>query len=227
MKKDDITVTYGPEGGDCTRPYYIQLNRQDITLQEFISFILKEAPGEWGTISVYQAGDPDKLTYPKTYTVEYSHGEIKSQVGDPDWLSATITKMRGQGGWSCSDFMLTVKPAVPETKEPNDPPTIPKQKVLVVCRTEHRPVDYISSQKLASNTEIHITSKIYNDYTTVIGVCEYHGDEKEALSVKMMKDDKEYLISKYGNKCVNDPEYCYRNKKLYFEYSVSMMEVKK
>lgn len=99
------------------------------------------------------------------------------------------------------------------------------KKVLVICRTEHRPVDYISSQKLASNTEIQITSKIYSDYTTVIGVCEYYGNEKEALSVKMIKEDKEYLISKHGNKCVNDPEYCERNKKLYFEYSVRMMEV--
>lgn len=224
MNHNDILVTYGPEGGDCTRPYYIRLNRQDITVQEFIDFILKEASGEWGTIDVR---DVDKMTPDKKYTVEYSHGEIKSQVGDPDWLSATITKMRGQGGWSCSDFMLTVKPAVLETEEPNDPPTIPKQKVLVVCRTEHRPVDYISSQKLASNTEIHITSKIYDDFTTVIGVCEYYGNEKEALSIKMIKDDKEYLISKHGSKCINEPEYCYRNKKLYFEYSVSMMEVTK
>lgn len=223
MKKDDILVTYGPEGGDCTRPYYIRLNRQDITVQEFIDFILKEASGEWGTIDVR---DVDKMTPDKKYTVEYSHGEIKSQVGDPDWLSATITKMRGQGGWSCSDFMLTVKPAVQETKEPNDPPTNPKQKVLVVCRTEHRPVDYISSQKLASNTEIHITSKIYDDFTTVIGVCEYLGNEKECASVKMIKEDKEYLISKHGSKCINEPEYCYRNKKLYFDYSVTMMEVK-
>lgn len=225
MKKDDITVTYGPEAGDCTRPYHIRLNRKDITVQEFIDFVLKEASSEWGTIYVWKNGEPKVLTTPKQeYTIEYSHGEIKSQVGDPDWLSAKITEMRGHGGWSNSNFYLFVTPPS-ETEEPNDPPTIPKQKVLVVCRTEHRPVDYISSQKLASNTEIHITSKIYDDFTTVIGVCEYYGNEKEALSVKMIKEDKEHLISKHGNKCVNDPEYCYRNKKLYFEYSVSMMEV--
>lgn len=111
MKKGDITVTYGPEAGDCTRPYYIRLNRQDITVQEFIDFILKEAPSEWGTIYVQQTGDPDALTAPKKYVVEYSHGEIRSQVGDPDWLSATITKMRGHGGWSNSDFYLFVTPA--------------------------------------------------------------------------------------------------------------------
>lgn len=229
MKKSDITVTYGPEAGDCTRPYNIRLNRKDITVQEFIDFILKEAAGEWGTIYVWKTGDPDALTSPKKYVVEYSHGEIKSQVGDPDWLSATITKIRGHGGWSNSDFNLFATPVCEneEPEEPNDPPTNPKQKVLVVCRTEHRPVDYISSQKLASNTEIQIKSKIYEDYTTVIGVCEYYGNEKEALSVKMIKDDKEYLISKHGDKCVNDPEYCERNKKLYFDYSVSMMEVKK
>lgn len=98
-------------------------------------------------------------------------------------------------------------------------------KVLVVCRTEHSPVDYVSSQKLASNTEIQITSKIYQDFTTVIGVYKYHSNEKESLSEKMIKDDKEYLISKHGSKCVNDPDYCYRNKKLYFDYSVRMMEV--
>ena len=222
MNHNDILVMYGPEGGDCTQVYNIRLNRQDITVQEFIDFILKEAYGEWGTIDVR---DVDKLTPDTKYTVEYSHGEIKSQVGDPDWLSATITKIHGHGGWSNSNFMLTVKPAVQETEEPNDPPTIPKQKVLVVCRIEHRPVDYISSQKLARNTEIRITSKIYDDFTTVIGVCEYYGNEKEALSVKMIKDDKNYLISKYGDKCVNEPDYCYHNKKLYFEYSVSMMEV--
>ena len=222
MNHNDILVTYGPEAGDCTRVYNIRLNRQDITVQEFIDFILKEAQGEWGTIDVR---DVDKLTPDKKYTVEYSHGEIKSQVGDPDWLSATITKIHGHGGWSNSDFMLTVKPAVSETEEPNDPPTIPKQKVLVICRTEHRPVDYVSSQKLASNTELQITSKIYVDFTTVIGVCEYHGNEKECASVKIIKDDKEYLISKHGDKCVNDPDYCYRRNKVYFEYSVSMMEV--
>lgn len=104
-------------------------------------------------------------------------------------------------------------------------PQIQSKRFFVVCRTEHRPVDYISSQKLASNTEIQIKSKIYMDYTTVIGVCEYRDNEKEALSVKMIKDDKEYLISKHGDKCINEPEYCERNKKLYFDYSVSMMEV--
>ncbi len=45
-------VQKGSEGGDCTAPYVVKLDRA-YTAGELIAEILATRPGEWGTIIVW------------------------------------------------------------------------------------------------------------------------------------------------------------------------------
>lgn len=104
MNNDDISITYGPEAGDCTRPYYITLKRKDITVDEFIKWVLKQTR-EWGYISI-----GGKNPFKSDYSLEYKHGVAKGNGIIPKGiLTSVISKASGSGGWTRSDYQLTIK----------------------------------------------------------------------------------------------------------------------
>ena len=104
MNDNDISITYGPEAGDCTRPYYITLKRKDITVDEFIKWVLKQTR-EWGYISI-----GGKNPFKSDYSLEYKYGVVKANGIIPKGiLTSVISEASGSGGWTRSDYQLTIK----------------------------------------------------------------------------------------------------------------------
>lgn len=127
MTKDDIDIQYGPESGDCTRPYHITFKRP-ITLEEFINYILSNT-SEWGNIYMFfgeRSKKADKCNWYTAWTecdaqLEYRHGKIVGPLRGErltfeEWKSRyplvpfdkTIKKIEGGGGWTRSDYILSV-----------------------------------------------------------------------------------------------------------------------
>lgn len=104
MTDADISITYGFEGSDCTRPYYITLKRKDITVEEFIKWVLTQTR-EWGYISV-----GGKNPFKSDYSLEYKYGVAKGDSFIPKKiLTSVISEVSGSGGWTRSDYHLTLK----------------------------------------------------------------------------------------------------------------------
>lgn len=108
MTSKDITITYGNEIGDCTRPYYVTLNRSDITVKEFIDYVLSEQKSEWGYIRIYNW--KIKTSWDADYEFEYRHGVAKAdEVIPPYVLASCIKTLSGSGGWSRSDWDIIIE----------------------------------------------------------------------------------------------------------------------
>ena len=108
MTSKDITITYGEEVGDCTRPYHVTLNRSDITVKEFIDYVLSERKSEWGYIRIYNWGN--KAPWDADYKFEYKHGEAKvDEVVPSRILASCIKQLVGSGGWSRSDWDIIIE----------------------------------------------------------------------------------------------------------------------
>lgn len=108
MTSKDITITYGVEAGDCTRPYHITLNRSDITVKEFIDYVLSELKSEWGYIRIYNW--KIKTPWDADYEFEYRHGVAKADEVVPSWILAScIKQLAGSGGWSRSDWDIIIE----------------------------------------------------------------------------------------------------------------------
>lgn len=104
MTDVDISITYGSEGSDCTRPYYITLNRKDITVEEFIKWVLKQTR-EWGYISV-----GGKNPFKSDYSLAYKYGvALGDGIIPQNILKSVVSKASGSGGWTRSDYHLTIK----------------------------------------------------------------------------------------------------------------------
>lgn len=110
MNKFDMIISYGPEAGDCTRPYYITLKRKDITVEEFIKFILTDPDWkrEWGYFDIFT--NKKQMPFKPKYALAYSKGETKGNSVIPNKiLQSTIKQISGSGGWSRSDFDILIK----------------------------------------------------------------------------------------------------------------------
>lgn len=104
MTDSDISITYGFEGSDCTKPYYIILKRKDITVEEFIKWALSQTR-EWGYISVGR-----KNPLKADYSLEYKYGVAKGDSVIPqNILKSVVSEASGSGGWTRSDYHLTIK----------------------------------------------------------------------------------------------------------------------
>ena len=90
--------------GDETSSYSVTVQRENVTLREFINYILTERKGEWGYIGIQRAGEP---WHSPSYQIEYRWGEI---VADniPDDIKDRIipSKIFGDGGWSRMDYVI-------------------------------------------------------------------------------------------------------------------------
>lgn len=109
MDKFDMSISYGPEAGDCTRPYYITLKRKNITVEEFIKFILSDPDWkhEWGYIDIFTK--KRQMPFNPVHQLEYSKGEAKGNNFIPKKiLESPIKQVYGSGGWTRSDFDILI-----------------------------------------------------------------------------------------------------------------------
>ena len=101
----------GPERGDCTRRYKIDLGRRyagtPYDVHEFISEILGEHSGDWGHIKIVdQNGDL------KCWT-NYKYGEMFIPLPNDIYL-AKVKTVSADGGWTNMDYVITIDwPIIP------------------------------------------------------------------------------------------------------------------
>lgn len=93
-------ISNGPEGGDCTAPYIVELNGE-YTVRTFIQDVLK-VKDEWGRISIDISkgffGDP---------SCEYSKGRLLNALPD-NYLDLKVVSAKAHGGWSMMNYVLKV-----------------------------------------------------------------------------------------------------------------------
>lgn len=99
-------VEYGPTGGDQCSPYYIEVS-PGVTVGDVVEDILSNKD-EWGIICIEQKDN--------NHAIEYKYGELlKNNVSKEEqyfWNNLVdwkVVKMRGSGGWSNSDYWLTIQ----------------------------------------------------------------------------------------------------------------------
>jgi hypothetical protein len=90
-------------GSDCTGPYDV-IFTEGMTVRQFIDEMLTEHKSEWGYIGIDKPGS----IFGKP-CIEYSHGELKGQSMPEEYMDKVITKVKGSGGWSRSDFQLVLE----------------------------------------------------------------------------------------------------------------------
>ena len=100
MKKAFSTTTLFV-GSDCTGPYDVTLYGKP-TVKDFLNQLLEERR-EWGYIRIY-----NKKEKKKSYYISYSHGNVDNYDIPDSIMNAKIVMADGSGGWSRSDFTLTV-----------------------------------------------------------------------------------------------------------------------
>lgn len=127
MTKDDIDIQYGKEYGDATCEYHITFKRP-VTLEEFINYIISNTL-EWGKIYMFFGENnkrADKVGWHTAWTecdamLEYRYGMIVGPLEGErmtfeEWkkryplvpFDETIKKITGGGGWSNSDYIVSV-----------------------------------------------------------------------------------------------------------------------
>lgn len=104
-------VEKGPERGDCTAPYKIELDR-DYTVLTFIQTVLRERKKDWGFIGI-KSSEPDGLFFGKPRCA-YRDGEVVSGVEMLpitflELLTAKVKNVAADGGWSRMDYLLEVE----------------------------------------------------------------------------------------------------------------------
>ena len=93
----------GPEAGDCTAPYSVEVDKECRTLVEFLKAILEENPNEWGKIYLMEVGQ-SWLSAPY---IEYRNGEIVATSEDTSsFKDRTIECVTASGGWSRMDYYV-------------------------------------------------------------------------------------------------------------------------
>lgn len=99
---ENIHISCGPAGGDCTAPYYVTLAKK-MTVKEFIDEWIQNER-EWGYFYVKEK-DKGWWQYP---SCEYRYGKIKKDDIE-QYHDKVIKEVSGSGGWSRSDFTFTVR----------------------------------------------------------------------------------------------------------------------
>lgn len=109
FKKSFMQIYSGPIRSDCCS-HSIYTPTEKITVQEFADFIVTNFTGEWGYIGIDARntifGDP---------RVEYFHGHYVDEKRNPIQFkfpskiaNAVIKKLDWDGGWSRSDWLITI-----------------------------------------------------------------------------------------------------------------------
>lgn len=88
----------GCEGGDCTRPYKVILDRA-YTVRTFIETVLNERGNEWGDIIINNAyGKP---------SIEYRYGKLQNEL-KKSVLDKPVISVKASGGWTRMDYVIKV-----------------------------------------------------------------------------------------------------------------------
>ncbi len=92
----------GPERGDCTAPYRIDLGNTPYTVEDFINEILTDHARDWGKITVYSPSGK------AVYVARYKYGTL---LGFPanNLMVFRIDHVFADGGWTRMDYSITVK----------------------------------------------------------------------------------------------------------------------
>lgn len=108
MSSFEITE-YGLCGGDQCSPYYIEVS-PSATVRSVIKDILSNK-NEWGSIRIERKSLRDN-----DHEIEYKYGKLlKDTISEEEkyfWnniLDWKVVNMRGYGGWSASDYWLTIQ----------------------------------------------------------------------------------------------------------------------
>lgn len=107
LSTPNIKVTEGHQGSDCTRPYYIDLEKE-LTVGEFINEWIADNPTEWGSFLVTTCEDNPFAGI----RIDYKYGALTDEPFPPKVLHALIAKAKGYGGYTLSDITLIVKELV-------------------------------------------------------------------------------------------------------------------
>ena len=95
-----VNISYGPQGGDCTGPYYIT-PKKSFTVRDFVNAVIVDTR-EWGYISIAAPrtifGNPN---------IEYKYGKLITNFPD-EILDKQVLELSGSGGWSRSDYILKI-----------------------------------------------------------------------------------------------------------------------
>ena len=97
----------GSAGGDCTAPYGVRFFKKNVTVGEFIDYILTKRSNDWGSITF--SSDPN-FSRGKVQGLWYNHGEIEKDDRDVyhNNYDTQIISATGAGGWSRMDYYLVV-----------------------------------------------------------------------------------------------------------------------
>lgn len=92
---------------DETASFSVRITKENVSLREFIDYLLTERNGEWGYVKIQDKDDP---WYDSTYKVEYKWGNIVSD-NIPDDIKDKIvpSKISGDGGWSRMDYIIKLE----------------------------------------------------------------------------------------------------------------------
>ena len=101
----------GSDSTDCTASYDITLNKEDITVQEFIDIVLKEYSEEWGYIGIdnpkIKWHEPGGSIFGNPHC-EYSHGQLKYNI-DEKVQNKKIIFAKASDGSTRMDYLLKVE----------------------------------------------------------------------------------------------------------------------
>ena len=100
MNTEPITLVHkqGPFG-DETSIYDVHINRQNLTVNELIKYVLT-IKDEWGYIDI---GD----TFPREHRLEYRYGKIISDTIPTAKKQQCISNCFASGGWTRMDYIIT------------------------------------------------------------------------------------------------------------------------
>lgn len=93
--------------GDETASYSVKIQKENVSLLEFINYLLTERRTEWGYVKIQ---DEDCPWYDSTYKVEYKWGNIVSD-NIPDDIKGKIipSEIFCDGGWSRMDYVIKLE----------------------------------------------------------------------------------------------------------------------
>ena len=98
--KDLVNISYGPQSGDYTSPYYIT-PKKSFTVRDFVNAVIADTR-EWGYIGIAAPratfGNPN---------IEYKCGKLTANFSD-EILNKQVLELSGSGGWSRSDYILKI-----------------------------------------------------------------------------------------------------------------------
>lgn len=89
----------GPEGGDCTVPYHVNV-KENTTLREFINTVLLRK--EWGLIVIRSENDRFK-----EYEITYEQENMAAPT--EEHMDSIVRHVTAQGGWTNMNYVLTIE----------------------------------------------------------------------------------------------------------------------